>query len=303
MTDVTDRGPAATAPAASRDALVAAARSGVVISEVREMRLIEAVCALLTRIWGNPPEMSVIEPHIVRAFVLSGQQVISAYEAGHRDDPGHMVGASIAWFGRDRAGDHLHSHVTGVTAGLQGRDIGFALKQQQRAWALDRGIAAIRWTFDPLIRRNAFFNLCKLGAIADRFHTDLYGVMTDATNRGDESDRFEVLWHLTDERATAAATGAGIEPDLENLRSLGAEVLLDEDDDGRPVESPVDGPVLLARVPADVLSMRAHEPALARAWRHATRDVFGGAVADGFVATGMTRGGVYVLERPGRTAE
>lgn len=303
MIDATGREPAAAAPAANRDAAAAALRSGVVVTEVRDIPRIEAACALLTRIWGNPAGLPVIEPHMVRAFVLSGEQVLAAYEADRPGDPDHMVGASIAWFGRDQEGEHLHSHITGVAPGLQGRDIGFALKQHQRAWALDRGIGTIRWTFDPLIRRNAFFNLCKLGAFADRFHVNLYGAMTDATNLGDESDRFEVSWRLTDPRVVEAAAGTEVDLHIDDLRSLGAVVVLDEGDDGQPVESPATGPVLLARVPADVLRMRAQEPALARSWRQAARDVLGGALGDGFAATGMTRSGCYVLTRHEGTAE
>jgi len=298
MTDVTDPELAAAAPSADRDAEAAARRSGVVIADLRDIPHIEAACALLTRIWGNPPGLPVIEPHMVRAFALSGEQVLSAYEVHHPDDPDHMVGVSVAWFGRDQDGEHLHSHITGVAPGMQGRDIGFALKQRQRAWALGRGIGTIRWTFDPLIRRNAFFNLCKLGALADKYYINLYGAMTDATNLGDESDRFEVSWRLTDTRVVQAAKGTEIELDLENLRSLGAEVVLDEGDDGEPVELPSEASVLLARVPADALRMRAQEPPLALAWRQAARFVLGGALADGFVATGVTRGGWYVLTRP-----
>jgi len=302
MTEATGREPAAAAAAAVRCAAAAALRSGVVISEVRDIPRIEAACALLTRIWGNPAALPVIEPHIVRAFVLSGEQVLAAYEADHPGDPGHMVGASIAWFGRDDAGDHLHSHITGVAPGLQGRDIGFALKQQQRSWALDRGITTIRWTFDPLIRRNAFFNICKLGAIADAFHINLYGAMTDATNLGDESDRFEVSWSLADPRVAEVAAGTEVDLHFDDLRALDAAVVLDEGDDGRPVESQATSSVLLARVPADVLRMRAQEPALARSWRYAARDVLGGALADRFAATGMTRSGWYVLTRHEGTA-
>ena len=288
----------AAAPSARRDAAAAAERAGIAVAELRDTPHIEAACALLTRIWGSPQERPVIEPNIVRAFVLSGQQVLGAYEVGHEGSVHHMVGVSIAWLGRDDAGEHLHSHVTGIAPALQGRDAGFALKQHQRAWALDRGIGTVRWTFDPLVRRNAFFNLCKLGAFADRFHVNLYGAMTDATNAGDESDRFEICWRLTDERVAAAAAGAATEPDLAEMRSRGAAEILDEADDGRPVASPVDGPILLVRVPVDVLRVRAEVPALARAWRHAARDALGGAIADGFIATWMTRSGWYVLTRP-----
>jgi predicted GNAT superfamily acetyltransferase len=54
----------------------------------------------------------------------------------------------------------------------------------------------VRWTYDPLLARNAHFNLQKLGAFADGFERDFYGEMDDQLNRGDRSDRFTVRWEL-----------------------------------------------------------------------------------------------------------
>ena len=53
-----------------------------------------------------------------------------------------------------------------------------------------------RWTFDPLVARNAWFNLGKLGAVADRFGRAFYGEMADEINRGDRTDRLVVRWDL-----------------------------------------------------------------------------------------------------------
>ena len=295
MTPTADLGAATRAAKAAAQS--AADRAGVVIVEMVEIPAIERACALLTRVWGNPPEHLVIEPHLVRAFALSGQQVLGAYEATDTGAAGDPLAVSIAWLARDAEGLHLHSHITGVAPRSQGRDIGFAVKLAQRAWTLERGITTIRWTFDPLVRRNAFFNLCKLGAVADRFHVDLYGAMTDATNAGDESDRFEVCWNLTDERVIAASECKAREPDISILDSLGAAAILDVDADGAPMLSPSDAPILLARVPRDALHLRTERPDLSRAWRLATREALGGAIAGGFIATGMTRAGWYVLPR------
>ena len=54
----------------------------------------------------------------------------------------------------------------------------------------------MRWTFDPLVARNAYFNLHKLGAVADRFERNFYGEMTDTLNRGERTDRVVVRWDL-----------------------------------------------------------------------------------------------------------
>lgn len=277
----------------------AAERSGVVVAELDEMSRIEAAAALLTRVWGNPPDRPVIEANTVRALALSGNQVLGAYEASGAGDPERLVGVSIAWLGRhEGGGEHLHSHITGVAPGVQGHEVGFALKLAQRAWALARGVDEIRWTFDLLVRRNAWFNLTKLGAVADRFFPNLYGAMTDAVNAGDETDRLEVCWRLRDPRVRAAAAHDAPEPDLASMRDAGAAVILEASPNDEPRVAYERADRLLAWVPPDVLQVRAHQPSLARAWRLAARDAIGGAVHDGFVAVAVARSGWYVLERP-----
>ena len=64
----------------------------------------------------------------------------------------------------------------------------------------------MRWTFDPMVARNAWFNLGKLGAVADRFYPDFYGPMTDAINAGERSDRLVIRWDLA---ARARPAGPG----------------------------------------------------------------------------------------------
>ena len=83
----------------------------------------------------------------------------------------------------------MHSHITGVLPGLQSQGLGRLLKQHQREWALAREVGHITWTFDPLVARNAHFNLRVLGARVTEYLVDHYGPMDDGVNRGDETDR------------------------------------------------------------------------------------------------------------------
>jgi predicted GNAT superfamily acetyltransferase len=102
------------------------------------------------------------------------------------------------------------------------RGVGSALKLAQRAQALDQGISVVRWTFDPLVARNAWLNIGKLGAVVDRFERDYYGAMTDDLNAGERSDRFMVRWELErppgPRAVPQAATEIPIPPDLYELR-------------------------------------------------------------------------------------
>jgi predicted GNAT superfamily acetyltransferase len=134
------------------DAVAAAAtHAGVTLRELREVEETRDVVALLAEIWGradNPP----LPAELLRAFSKSGNYVAGAY-AGDR-----LVGTCIGFHG-DPATQVLHSHIAGVVPGMAGRNVGFALKLHQRAWALRRGVQVIEWTFDPLVARNAYFNL------------------------------------------------------------------------------------------------------------------------------------------------
>ena len=117
-----------------------------------------------------------------------------------------MLGACVGfWAAPDRPA--MHSHIAGVTSAARGRDLGFALKLHQRAWALRCGVPVINWTFDPLIARNAHFNLRKLGGRPVKYAVNYYGEMPDAINAGDETDRMLLRWELGSAEARAACDG------------------------------------------------------------------------------------------------
>jgi GNAT superfamily N-acetyltransferase len=143
----------------------------VVIAELRELDELRELEALFTSIWERPEEPPV-NSDILRALAHSGNYVVGA-RLGNR-----MVGGLVGWLGGSPAHElHLHSHILGVVAGSQVRGLGFELKQHQRRWCLERGVKVVEWTTDPLVRRNAYFNLNKLGAEAREYLVNFYGVM------------------------------------------------------------------------------------------------------------------------------
>ncbi len=123
-----------------------------------------------------------------------------------------------------------------MPAGL-GRSVGFALKVHQRAWCLRRDVRVIAWTYDPLIRRNAYFNLVKLGARPVEYLRNFYGVMDDVINGGTETDRMLVHWDLRSAAAAEASAGRPRPASFADERARGAVVALSAGDGGRP-----DGP-------------------------------------------------------------
>ncbi|MEV7013173.1 hypothetical protein AB0N02_42270, partial [Streptosporangium sp. NPDC051022] len=139
---------------AVRDAERVAGAAGVRIAELSGIGDFEGVRRLFDDIWQSDPGNAPISVELMRALSHAGNYVAGAYD-GER-----LVGASVAFLAAP-VGRALHSHVTGAAAG---RGAGLALKLHQRAWALERGLDRITWTYDPLVRRNAHFNLVKLGA-------------------------------------------------------------------------------------------------------------------------------------------
>jgi predicted GNAT superfamily acetyltransferase len=186
----------------------------------------------------------------------------------------------------------LHSYITGVLPGLEHRGVGFRLKLAQRAWCLATGIETVTWTFDPLIARNAYFNLRKLGAVAIRFARDFYGPMEDAFNAGDRTDRLLIRWEVRTPRVEAAVAGRREPPDASS-----ATVLLD-DEGGLPRRHDGRGERrLLVRVPEDYLALRRQDRQVALAWRDAVADTLEQALGSGYRAVDFLREGAYVLER------
>ncbi|HLQ17232.1 MAG TPA: GNAT family N-acetyltransferase [Candidatus Eisenbacteria bacterium] len=264
------------------------------IVELKEIEDLHKLADLFSEVWRRPGEHS-ISSDVLKALAHSGNYVCGAY-ADTR-----LVGGLVGWFGGVPPHElHLHSHILGVIAGSEAHGLGFELKQHQRRWCLEREVKVIEWTTDPLVRRNAYFNLTKLGAEAHRYLVNVYGEMTDGINAGEESDRLLISWRLDSQSAEAAAAGRGPEPRLDQLRRDGAAEVLVVGSAGEPVattkSSFSSARVLLCQVPDDIVSLRRTDPVLARAWRLALRKALTEAIDSGYVVIGATRTGWYVLE-------
>ena len=260
-----------------------------VIAEMHELEDIRNLVRLFGVVWERPDELPNGSDTLM-ALAHSGNYVVGAREGGR------LVGGLVGWLGGVPPGElHLHSHILGVVADVQVRGLGFALKQHQRRWCLDRGIKVVEWTFDPLVRRNAHFNLTKLGAEARRYLVNFYGEMIDGLNAGEESDRLLIRWRLDSPQVEAAATGNAPEPAVEQLLRDGAAVALSVGPSGEPIERSSSSNVLLCQVPEDIVAVRRADAGLAHSWRLALRRALSEAFDGGYGVTGATRGGWYVL--------
>lgn len=298
-TTAADPTAAAEVVAATEVAATAARTADVRVVDLHDTAGFVAASGLFDAVWGRPGEAgAILPPEALAAIAHAGGQVSAAVRGDE------LLGATAAFLGRTPEGrTFLHSHVSGVVEDATSGGVGQALKWHQRAWCLARGIEEVRWTFDPLIRRNVAFNLVRLGAQVAGYLEDAYGRMPDARNAGLPTDRFVVRWLLRSPRVVGAASGRTASPDVDALRRSGAEVLLDEQDDGTPHVTVTDAPRRLVRVPTDIERLRVTDPDLALAWAAAVRTTVGSALASGARVTGATRDGWLVLAAGERVTE
>lgn len=283
----------------------AARRAGVTVRQLASREDHAAVRAVFLNIWRPDPANPPVTGELLTALAKAGNHVAGAFAGPD------LVGACVGFFGPP-AERSMHSHIAGVSAAARGRNVGFALKVYQRAWAMRHGVSTISWTFDPLVRRNAHFNVVKLAATPEAYLPNLYGGMLDAINSGDESDRLLVRWRLelpAVAAACAAARPAGGGTDTAHRADTaggtgeGAVVGLTVGADGGPVTGRRDAPTVLVAVPPDVEELRTRDPGLARAWRLALREVLGALLDRGGLITDFDPAGRYVVRVAGRTRE
>lgn len=261
------------------DALEAARAAGVELRPLATLDQAHEVLGVVAATWGTTQS---IGHEILRAFQASGNVLIGAYE-GER-----MVGFVLGFYGRDEEGWHHHSHMLATLPERRHGGVGYALKLAQRAAVLEAGVSVVRWTFDPLIARNAHLNLNKLGAVGDRFHRRFYGEMADDVNRGDRSDRLEVRWDLGSEPAERGTVDPG-----EYRVVLGRTGGQDHSVPG-PVAAP-DGRAAVVEIPRDHGELRARDPAIGAAWRDAVAEALEACFGAGMVAVAFLPGSRYLL--------
>jgi predicted GNAT superfamily acetyltransferase len=251
--------------------------AGVQLRPLTRLEDADQILRVMIATWG---EHQLIPREMLRALGDSANPPYGAFSADE------LVGYVLGWIAADEEdGLVVHSHMLAAMPERRHRGIGYALKLAQRAQALDIGVRVVRWTFDPLIARNAWFNLGKLGAIADRFHRDFYGAMTDLMNRGERSDRFVVRWDLERE--------PGPEPAVSGPLVLAAEGQADRPHPSE-AEVPAEGPARL-QIPRDHQALREADPELARVWREATAEAIEKVMATGRIASAFTVDSCYVF--------
>lgn len=269
------------------------ASRGVRVEVADQPDSMAAVRAVFDQVW--PGEGTQVTSNLLRALIHAGGYCSVVID----EDTERVVGAALAFPARDTSlpgGVYLHSHMAAVVEGMRDRGIGAAIKQHQRAWAIEQGIPVVSWTFDPLVRRNAHFNVNRLGVDVRAYHPDFYGVMTDAINAGDRSDRLVAWWEVDSERARRAARGELRVPDHAAIAAQSRDlIVVSPDGSPRVAESPHARETVLVSLPEDVVSLRREDPDLGLQWRLAVRSALTSAFAVGLRVSAVTGAGAYVL--------
>lgn len=275
--------PVAAARALADEALAAA---GITMVDAADPESAHRVATVLSAVWSRQGTQ-IMDPAMLVAIAHAGNLVTVAMEG---ETP---VGAAAGFCGPP--GAPFHSHIVGLLDAATGRGLGRAIKLYQRAWCLERGIDAMSWTYDPLVARNAYFNLGRLGARAVSYHPDFYGEMTDVINAGQGSDRMVVRWDLLLDPPPHRPTAS------DDARPPDAHaVLVDEAGEPSALAMPApDARVATVAVPGDVEAMRRADPERAMRWRRATREALSTLLADGWAVADFTRARHYVLHREG----
>lgn len=245
----------------------------------------EGIEDLQAKIWPGSA-VEIVPTHVLLAAVHNGGLVLGAYQVER------MVGMLFGFPGVVQTSQGMKtkhcSHMLGVLPGFRDSGLGFALKTRQREFVLAQGLDLVTWTYDPLLSRNAWLNIHRLGAVCNTYLRAEYGAMRDSLNAGLESDRFQVDWCLSSPRVLDHMQSAVPVKVLSLADLIHSPVKLIAAREGlRPHQQPIslDVPEILVEIPPDFQELRTRDLPLAREWRAFTRDLFEQVFAKGMVVS------------------
>jgi predicted GNAT superfamily acetyltransferase len=274
---------------------------GTVIRPFSERSELEECVELQRRVWGEG-FADVASPAIVKIV-----QTVGGVAAGAFDPGGPMLGFVFGITGL-ADGEPVHwSHMLAVLPEARGRDLGYQLKLYQRRRLFGLGVERALWTYDPLVAKNAYLNLVRLGARPLCYVRDYYGEGGDnALSAGIGTDRFIVEWAFGEERVVrrlegGGAEGGAVEPPEAYRAAPVMNVREGEDPGGGggepEVAEPPVAPVVRVEVPEDVQELRRASPERAALWRASTRRAFESLLERGYQVVGFYR------ESPGQAED
>ncbi len=257
-----------------------------VLEKSEEMAAVEA---LQREVWPGS-ETDVVPAHLLITVVHNGGLVLGAF--AEEKLVGFVFGFPGLEFTADGPRPKHCSHMAGVHPDYRDSGIGFALKRAQWQMVRHQDLDHITWTYDPLLSRNAYLNIARLGAVCSTYRRSEYGEMRDGLNAGLPSDRFQVDWWLNTHRVNRRL-GKRPRPTLKlnHLTRVGVHPLysltMRDDRLPRPPEHlpALETQLVAGEIPSDFMALKTADFALARDWRFFTREFFETAFAKGYIVT------------------
>ena len=248
-----------------------------------------AVEALQRTVWPGS-ETDVVPAHMLITAVHNGGLLIGAFLNDQLI--GFVFGFPGLEFTPDGPRPKHCSHMMGIHPQQRNSGIGFALKRAQWQMVRHQGLDHITWTYDPLLSRNAYLNIAKLGAVCNTYRRSEYGEMRDGLNAGLPSDRFLMDWWINTRRVERRLGKRARRPlRLDDFSKAELHPLytlqLRADQLPYPPEhfDPLNGSLALAEIPTDFVTLKDADFSLARDWRFFSRELFETAFAAGYIVT------------------
>lgn len=260
--------------------------SEITIRALRTVSEMQRAVELQTVYWGT--DMSDLVPeHMLLSIARAGGHVHGAF------DGELMVGMLLGFLGADIDPDddlpaHERLYVMSkrmvVLPEYRGHKIGERLKWVQRDFALGHHIRLVQWTFDPLLARNAYLNLHKLGAVIQQYKEDYFGA--GASHPTLQADRLVANWwvehpHVA-ERERGDRDEAMLHGTIANRTTLTAQGLIQPIHYDRPYEATV-----LLEIPKEFVPLERINPALGQDWRDHVRAAFQDLLSAGYIAVDL----------------
>ncbi len=256
------------------------------LETAEELKQVEELQSL---IW-TASEIEIIPVHLLVTAVHNGGLVFGAFSGEE------MIGFVFGFPGLESTPDGPRpkhcSHMMGVHPDHINNGLGYALKRAQWQMVRHQGLDHITWTFDPLLSRNAYLNIAKLGAVCSTYRRSEYGELRDGMNAGLPTDRFQVDWWVNTRRVdTRLSKRSRPTLKLNHVARSGLQLFypVELNTNGQP-QPPEHCPsfedrLLLAEIPPDFQALKRQNFGIARDWRFFGRELFESAFAKGYIVT------------------
>jgi predicted GNAT superfamily acetyltransferase len=269
------------------------------------------VVELEKRVWRKEGYREVNAPmlYFELAYLTNGL-VLTAFDDGvyTRDERAKMaeedpwyagdrpIGFLACFADFDRRGPFWYGARMGVDRRYWDKNIGDELVKILYECARERGIHRIRWTYDPLVSRNGYIYIHRMGATVREIGFNYYSAVftSDEFNRGISTDRLIVEWQINSDRVRERIE-KGILPSLYDASEITPEntinsVEMDEQGLEKPGEKLVFNLTvspLFMEIPYDQDKLLKADRAKAQILRDKIRGLFMHYLARGYAVKGF----------------